>query len=105
MKDLIYTCGYATAWFYCWYTIGSFSFWQLVFTAILCSMAWVFHLTVGQTLKEVYIERKKNMEEDEFNVDLPSEPTDADLDTIESGDDKWTWDRDEIVFDDEEVIH
>jgi hypothetical protein len=105
VKDLIYICGHIAAWFFCWYTIGNFSFWQLVFTAILCFMAWVFHLTVGQTLKEVYIERKKNMEEDEFNVDLPSEPTDADLDTIESGDNKWVWDRDEIVFDDEEVFH
>jgi hypothetical protein len=53
----------------------------------------------------VPILEEKNMEEDEFNVDLPSEPTDADLDTIESGDDNWTWDQDAIVFDDEEVIH
>ncbi len=58
-------------------------------------------------LFEDFEEWKENkiMEEDEFNVDLPSEPTDADLDTIESGDDNWTWDQDAIVFDDEEVIH
>jgi len=42
------------------------------------------------------------MDEEEFNLDLPVEPTDADLDNIETDSDDWTWDQDSIVFDDEE---
>jgi hypothetical protein len=40
-------------------------------------------------------------------MDLPSEPTDADLDAIDSGDDTWVWYQDEIVFDDngDEVLN
>jgi|TARA_Y100000310_G_scaffold138766_1_gene137802 hypothetical protein len=41
------------------------------------------------------------MEEDEFNLDTPVEPTDDELDSIESVD-KWEWNQDQIVFDDEE---
>jgi|7_EtaG_2_1085326.scaffolds.fasta_scaffold84676_2 hypothetical protein len=39
--------------------------------------------------------------EEEFNIDLPEEPTNADLDNIETGNDTWEWESDQIVFDDE----
>jgi hypothetical protein len=41
------------------------------------------------------------IEEQEFNIDLPQEPSDAELDQIETGDDSWEWESDQIVFDDE----
>ena len=40
--------------------------------------------------------------EEEFNIDLPHEPSDAELDQIETGDDEWQWESDQIVFDDEQ---